>query len=300
MRMPPSFGVDGSAASCGDSGLATCGALLEEDADNEDRDSEEITASKGHDQIHSPFASGLWLPVVSARLVFPFESCHFRVVRPHACAAVRACWERGLPLLTVVSDIVGCNANGPVNFPVSPGDLGTALDLTSVTEIAELNGMLEVHAVGVRPYRVVDIGARVYRIASGSVDVAPSSMVNVAAVETPGLVRVPGGGDIEPLGQAPPEGWAAFRRRLLWLCRATKLSKHASAASPSDITVSASQDAPADPAEFSWWLAAQLPLPGEALRLLLAVTGVYQRLSICSKVLEPLASTNPVALRAKL
>jgi len=107
-----------------------------------------------------------WFPVVTARPVLPMEHCSFKVVRPHACQAIRLSWQHGSPVIGIAHGIT-----------LRHGHLvGTALQIEACEEIQKEE--LHVLVVGISPVEIRQQAATSMRVDSG-----PAFMVNLASVE---------------------------------------------------------------------------------------------------------------------
>jgi len=192
----------------------------------------------------------MWLPRIISRPVLPFEPTRFVAELPHARAAVRFSMNRGLPLAAIAA------------MPAKEGTsevLGTAVRFESVTE--HPNGDLEVDAVGLRPFKVISDRAQAYKLGQGERAV----MIN--------MVRVSWRDDH---GTREKTASLALRDQLFGLLESV---------GPVDSDEMRNGKSLASDAEFSWWVAARLPLPPAARGILLHISSAHERLSVCATVL---------------
>eukprot|EP00418_Pyrodinium_bahamense_P028953 CAMPEP_0179149714 /NCGR_PEP_ID=MMETSP0796-20121207/72550_1 /TAXON_ID=73915 /ORGANISM="Pyrodinium bahamense, Strain pbaha01" /LENGTH=248 /DNA_ID=CAMNT_0020850589 /DNA_START=51 /DNA_END=795 /DNA_ORIENTATION=- len=207
----------------------------------------------------------LWLPAVTSRPVF-FAARGVRVpgVAPTCTSSTAALLALGLPLAAVA-----------VMPPRAGGRIGTALRLEMVTELAD--GHVQARAVGFRSFRVLSEG--IYPLQSRAEERAPA-MSNLVSIS---WFLVPEAGS--------RMACTLLRRRICELLQAARL---ALARDPGKSRLrggssAALWDEPpeaADDADFSWWVAARLPLPPTARGVLLHVPAAEERLSVCAAVLQ--------------
>lgn len=233
-------------------------------------------------------AGSCLLPAITTRPVLPLEEFRFVAELPHARAAVRLCWSRGLPLAAAAA------------MPAPEGScerLGTTLRLMELSELA--GGGLEVLAVGQKPFKVRGASVFAYRpqpaenvIQEGS----KADMCNVLSVEmlTDDEHVVALSADAETAGintmgerRASRSGSKvgdsrALRERVLELLRRIQTVEGGGGGELVEPPVSHEED---DDSDFSWWAATRLPLPPTARGILLRVPHAQQRLSICATVL---------------
>lgn len=146
--------------------------------------------------------------------------------------------------------------------------LGTALHIEAVTE-KEGGSQLEVAVLGLAPLRIVDRGTQPYRHSDGKPNLA-----NVVGVVLLGDQR-----SSARLGEALQ---SQVRLQFEALRGADALA-----------------EAPGDLSEFSWFVAARLPLPAPFREHLLRIRSPEERLSVCNAVLRPLTAGGR-GLRSKL
>jgi Lon protease-like protein len=206
-----------------------------------------------------------WLPIVSTnRPVLPFEHCSFQVRRAHVCDVLRLCWQRELPVASLVAPTAAQSLG-------TASALGTALRIEGFEEVNAAH--VTIHAVGVQPFRVMSRGTLVHRHAASA----------------PGLVNIAGVEWFEENRGEHSSTALVLRRQVMELLQAIQ-------------PASELQGEPASVAQFSWWAVSQLPLPPQARGFLLRVRDPTERLSICMAILRSAArlGTGLAGRRAKL